>query len=124
MDKIVKFRIDDEYYAIPLLKVTEFISSPDQVTKIPLSEPYFKGIINLRGKIVGLITTWLKDVKQIMIAQEDNQYMGLEISAVEAVVYFDSDQIESESGHRVVKSQTNQYRLIDSIHDVITKRAV
>lgn len=49
------FKIGDDEYGIPVLEVQEVIK-PQPVTPIPLSQVYVKGLINLRGQIVTLIS--------------------------------------------------------------------
>jgi purine-binding chemotaxis protein CheW len=49
------FKIGDDEYGIPVLEVQEVIK-PQPVTPIPLSQDYVKGLINLRGQIVTLIS--------------------------------------------------------------------
>lgn len=50
----LKFSLDKELYAIPLLSVKEVIALPE-TTPIPNTPKYFLGIMNLRGKILSLI---------------------------------------------------------------------
>ena len=50
----VVFALADEEYGIPILKVQEIISLPE-VTILPRSPDYIRGIINLRGNIIPLI---------------------------------------------------------------------
>ena len=48
------FGIDEEEYAISILKVKEIIEMK-KITKIPNLPEYIKGIINLRGNIIHII---------------------------------------------------------------------
>ena len=45
------FGIDEEEYAVSILKVKEIIEMK-KITKIPNLPEYIKGIINLRGNII------------------------------------------------------------------------
>lgn len=49
------FKIGDEHFAIPVLEVQEVIKS-EQVTRLPLAPVHIKGLINLRGQIVTLVS--------------------------------------------------------------------
>lgn len=49
------FKIKGDCYAISVLDVQEVIK-PHSLTKVPLSPPYVKGLINLRGQIVTSIS--------------------------------------------------------------------
>lgn len=58
-EKYLMFLLDDEYYGIPILKVNEIIGLME-ITKIPRSPSYMKGVINLRGKIIPIMDLRLK----------------------------------------------------------------
>lgn len=49
------FKIGREHFAIPVLEVQEVIKS-EQVTRLPLAPAHIKGLINLRGQIVTLVS--------------------------------------------------------------------
>lgn len=49
------FKIGNEHFAIPVLEVQEVIRS-EQVTRLPLAPVHIKGLINLRGQIVTLVS--------------------------------------------------------------------
>ena len=53
-DKYLTFTLDDEDYGIGLLKVREIIGIMD-ITTLPHTPPYVKGIINLRGRIIPVV---------------------------------------------------------------------
>jgi purine-binding chemotaxis protein CheW len=53
------FRLGDEFYGIPILKVNEIIGLM-AITPIPKSPDFMKGIINLRGKIIPIMDLRLK----------------------------------------------------------------
>ncbi len=53
-DKYIVFQMGDELFATSLLEVREVIET--QAPKpIPNMAPYFKGVINIRGEIIGVI---------------------------------------------------------------------
>lgn len=53
-DKYIVFQMGDELFATSLLAVREVIET--QAPKpIPNMAPYFKGVINIRGEIIGVI---------------------------------------------------------------------
>lgn len=54
-EQYVEFRIGDESYAICISDIHEIIRMLD-ITEIPNSQTYVKGVINLRGKIVPVIS--------------------------------------------------------------------
>lgn len=58
-EKFLMFYLDEENYGIPILKVNEIIGLMD-ITHIPKSPDFIKGIINLRGKIIPVMDLRLK----------------------------------------------------------------
>ena len=54
MDKYVTFRSGKEYFGLKIDYVNEIIVF-QEITPIPESEDYLKGLINLRGKIIPVI---------------------------------------------------------------------
>ena len=57
--KYLSFRVGQEEYGIPIKKVIEILSMMD-ITHIPHTPDYVKGVINLRGKIIPVIDLRLK----------------------------------------------------------------
>jgi len=53
-DKYLTFTLADEEYGIGLLKVREIIGIMN-ITPMPQTPPYVKGIINLRGRIIPVV---------------------------------------------------------------------
>ncbi|MHC4563132.1 MAG: chemotaxis protein CheW [Planctomycetota bacterium] len=57
--KYLTFALADEEYGLEILKVREIISMCD-VTAVPKTPEYVKGVINLRGKVIPIIDLRLK----------------------------------------------------------------
>ncbi|MBI5418977.1 MAG: purine-binding chemotaxis protein CheW [Deltaproteobacteria bacterium] len=57
--KFLTFELDDEVYGLDILKVKEIIGIMD-ITSVPQSPPYMKGVLNLRGKIIPVVDLRLK----------------------------------------------------------------
>ena len=57
--RFLTFYIDDTFYSIELCHIIEIISI-QPTTYVPGLPDYFKGIINLRGKVVPVIDVRLK----------------------------------------------------------------
>ena len=58
-DRFLTFYIEDTFYSIELCHIIEIISI-QLTTYVPGLPEYFKGIINLRGKVVPVIDVRLK----------------------------------------------------------------
>ncbi len=99
------FSLDSEKYGVPLSTVKEVIGMTN-ITPIPHVPEFFKGLINLRGKIISVIDLRLKlglnstgyKAKQtsIIITDVNNLTIGTIVDDVEEVVGFSEDQIETD----------------------------
>lgn len=57
--KYLTFDLDKEIYGLNILKVKEIIGIME-ITPVPQSPPYVKGVLNLRGKIIPVVDLRLK----------------------------------------------------------------
>ncbi len=57
--KYLTFFLDRETFGLEILKVQEIIGM-QEITKIPRTPPYVKGVINLRGKVIPVVDLRLK----------------------------------------------------------------
>jgi len=53
--QLVSFNLDDEEYGVEVLKVREIIRMSN-ITRVPNTPPYVEGVINLRGKVIPVIS--------------------------------------------------------------------
>ncbi len=98
---IVKF--GDEQFGIDI-KFIDNIVRMQRITRVPKVQHYFKGVINLRGEIIPVMSIRLKmgleedEVKRttriIIIKMEGNDAVGLLVDEVLEVVTLSSSQIE------------------------------
>ena len=98
---VVKF--DEEQYGIDI-KYIDNIVRMQRITRVPKVQNYFKGVINLRGEIIPVMSIRLKmgleeDVitkatRIIIIKMEGNDAVGLLVDEVLEVVTLSSNQIE------------------------------
>ncbi len=54
-NRYLTFKIGEEYYAIEIKHVKEIVIMTMQITDIPETAEYFRGVINLRGKIIPVV---------------------------------------------------------------------
>lgn len=57
--KYLTFNLMDEFYGVNVDRILQIIAIPD-ITKIPKTPEFVKGVINLRGKIIPVIDLRLK----------------------------------------------------------------
>ncbi|MFT3985655.1 MAG: chemotaxis protein CheW [Lachnospiraceae bacterium] len=112
----IVIKIGDEQYGIDI-KYVETIVRMQKITRVPKVQSYFKGVINLRGEVVPVMSLRLKmnldpDVitgktRVIMIKLEANAPIGIIVDEVKEVVTLGESSIESLS--RVAKMETPSY---------------
>jgi purine-binding chemotaxis protein CheW len=106
LDSYFTFRIGNELFAVNIGYVTKILEMTD-ITKVPNSPRYFKGIINLFGDVLPIFDGRLKfgfpEVKYsrntcilIFVFELDGQdtRSGIVVDSVEKVVIFEPDQIK------------------------------
>ena len=107
-NKFLTFRLGKEEYGVEILKVREIIGIID-VTPLPQTPEYVKGVINLRGKIIPVIELRAKFtlptveyteetcviVMEVSEGDESEQFqMGVIVDSVNEVLDISRNQIE------------------------------
>ncbi|HXG73367.1 MAG TPA: chemotaxis protein CheW [Candidatus Nitrosotenuis sp.] len=92
-----------EDYAVPIEQVRE-IRAVEKITKVPRSEPYVKGIMNLRGLIIPVIDVKEKlglgsgassSKQRILVADVKGSLTGLLVDEVDQVMRIQTKDIEA-----------------------------
>ncbi len=104
--KYLTFSLGNEEYGIGILKIREIIGMM-QVTAVPHTPEYIKGVINLRGKVIPVMDLRLKFDMEVaeytdrtcvivvdIEGREGNVLMGVVVDAVSEVLAFKADEIE------------------------------
>jgi purine-binding chemotaxis protein CheW len=100
--QLVSFNLDQEEYGVDVLKVREIIRMPT-VTRVPNTPHYVDGVINLRGKVIPIISMRKKfgllevdNDKQtrIMVMDVDGELMGFIVDAVSEVIRISGSEIQ------------------------------
>ncbi len=101
--KYVIFRLNNEFYGIPIEKVTSIVTI-QKSTRIPNSPDYLKGVINLRGEVIPLIDLRqklnmpIKEIdnnSRIIIVFEEDIVAGLIVDSSSEVIEIDKDCIDN-----------------------------
>lgn len=96
LEQYVEFGIEAENYAIEISEVHEIIRMQD-ITEIPNGPHYVKGVINLRGKIVpvislrrlfGLSEESFGKATRIVVLNHKEEFVGIVVDRVNQVVTF------------------------------------
>jgi purine-binding chemotaxis protein CheW len=104
--KYLTFRLANEEYGLEILKVREIIGLMD-ITKVPKTPYYIRGVINLRGKVIPVVDLRLKfemdaiqDTEETCIIVVDiagetgSILMGILVDAVSEVLDIQAEEIE------------------------------
>jgi len=99
--QLVSFGLADEVYGIEITKVREIILI-SEITQIPQTPHYVKGLINLRSTVIpvidlrslfGLPEGEKTDESRIMVLQASGKTVGIMVDAVSEVLRVKKDQI-------------------------------
>lgn len=100
--KFLTFVLGEEIYGIEILKASEIIGLMD-ITTVPQTPDYMKGVINLRGKVIPVIDLRLKFSMQeekyaqetcVIVVEVNNTHIGIIVDSVSEVVDISSSEIE------------------------------
>lgn len=102
--KYLIFRLGDDEYGIDIHKITTIIEKDMSIARVPKLPAFIKGVINLRGEIIPVISLRLKfgmdrDVDtpdtRIVIIKLDEITAGLIVDSVAEVIELDEESTES-----------------------------
>ena len=104
--KYLTFSLSDEEYGIGILKIKEIIGMME-VTSVPKTPEFVKGVINLRGKVIPVIDLRLRFTMEeekytertcIIVVETEGQMgtilMGIVVDAVSEVMNIKGEDIE------------------------------
>lgn len=105
--QIVDFRIGDEEYGLPIETVQEIVRMPD-ITSLPLTEPWMKGVINLRGVVIPVIDLRAKfglphdraytARTRIVVVRHESRLAGLVVDTVSQVLDIPAETVTPPDG--------------------------
>jgi purine-binding chemotaxis protein CheW len=100
--KYLTFVLAEEEYGLEILKVREIIGLMD-ITAVPRTPAFVKGVINLRGKVIPVVDLRLKftmpeaertDQTCIIVVDVGQIEMGIIVDKVSEVLDIEADEIE------------------------------
>ncbi len=116
-DKYVTFKSGNEYFGLKIEYVNEIIVF-QEITEVPESEDYMKGLINLRGKIIPVIDVRLRfkqepfeynDRTCIIVVNVKGVIVGLIVEKIAEVVEITEDNILPSPKMGKADSTENKY---------------
>lgn len=119
-EQLVVFGLNNQRYALPINNVSEIIRMME-VTKVPNTKHYYKGIISLRGSVISVMSLSLrlgleesesgKD-SRIIVAETNEKKLGLIVDTVYSVSRYSEDEVEKtesvNDGDQFIKGIVHQ----------------
>jgi len=115
--QLVSFLLNEVEYGLDILQVHEIIRYPD-MTRLPNTPPFIKGVINLRGSVIPVLDVRLRfgfpegkvtDSTRVVVIEANEKLVGLLVDNVHQVIRLPVSHIEPPS------------RLIEGISDEFIK---
>ena len=114
--KYLVFKLEDDEYGIEISKISTIIEKDMGITRVPRQPAFLKGVINLRGEIIPILSMRLKfglsddvydEETRIIITKIDDISVGLIVDSVAEVVLLDDETTENISN--IAIEQTLEY---------------
>ncbi len=96
-------KVGSENYGINIAYVDNIVRM-QKITRVPRAQEYFRGIINLRGEVVPVMSLrrrmgldddeFTKDSRIIILKFEDNALLGVVVDSVREVVTLSENEID------------------------------
>jgi len=139
--EFMTFELGKMKYAIELPKIREILTYPDNITTLPNTSNWVKGLINLRGEVVPILDIRIKfntgeviydeNTSVIAVITEDKRMVGIIVDKVDDVQRLDTSTLApvSDMGSAIpskflkgfVRLANNQMLVIMDIESVVHK---
>ena len=110
-------KIGSEQYGIDISYIDNIVRM-QKITRVPKIQTYFKGVINLRGEIVPVMSVRKKmnlddDVitnasRIIILKLEEKGTIGIIVDEVKEVVTLCTDEIDKTSGSKIARASCRE----------------
>jgi purine-binding chemotaxis protein CheW len=124
--KYIIFKINKEVYAIDVKSVNNIIQMP-KITQVPSSPKYYRGVINLRGEIIPVMSLrrrmnydddcFTSNSRIIILNIGEDNLLGIVVDEVKEVLDISSKDIEQPS--QFIKNDASVVSGVGKIGDMI-----
>jgi len=113
--QLVSFLLEDVEYGVDILVVHEILRFPE-ITRLPNTPDFIKGVINLRGNVIpvvdvrkrfGFATAKVTDLTRIIVIETNDKLTGLMVDNVHQVVRISQDHVDPPS--ELIEGVSEQY---------------
>jgi purine-binding chemotaxis protein CheW len=103
VEQFVVFRLGEEFYGLPILSVDEIVRRPDHLTRVPRAPAFVEGVMNLRGRVVPVISQRQRfsvtggdagKTRRIVVVTVDALQAGFVVDAVSEVIAVSSHELK------------------------------
>lgn len=104
--QFIVIRLGDEQYGININNIDNIVRL-QSITRVPKVAPYLKGVINLRGEVIPVMSVrvkmglepdeYTKSTRIIILKVEQQATIGIIVDEVKEVVTLNSSEIEKTS---------------------------
>jgi purine-binding chemotaxis protein CheW len=103
--QLVSFMLDDVEYGVDILSVHEILRFPE-MTRLPNTPPFIKGVINLRGNVIPVVDMRIRfgfpegdvtDLTRIIVVETGGKQVGILVDNVYQVVRLPVTSIDPPS---------------------------
>jgi len=103
--QLVSFMLDDVEYGVDILSVHEILRFPE-MTRLPNTPPFIKGVINLRGNVIPVVDMRIRfgfpegsitDLTRIIVVETGGKQVGIMVDNVYQVVRIPLSSIDPPS---------------------------
>jgi len=110
-------KIGNEQYGINIQYIDNIVRN-QRITRVPKSQVYYKGVINLRGEIIPVMSIRLKlgleadeftDKTRIIIVKVDGAAIGVIVDQVKEVVMLESSDTEKLAHTSTLEDAASKY---------------
>lgn len=126
--QVVVFKVNEEQFAVEAAKV-QSINDMMEITKVPKSAEYIKGLINLRGNIISLLDINLLlniekaegSQENIIILNLQDESVGVTVDQVDEVLEIEEDlveEVETDRNKSYIKGVINFKDRIITLIDI------
>lgn len=100
--QLVIFQLGGEEFGVDIMAVQEIIKMPE-ITAIPQAPEYVAGVINLRGKIIVVVSLGTKfgiqscdknEEYKVIVVELENQVIGMMVDSVSEVLRIPSSSVD------------------------------
>ena len=90
-------KLGSEQYGIDIQYVDNIVRM-QRVTRVPKAQPYFKGVINIRGEVIPVFDEFKNATRILIIKIEPQAAVGMIVDEVKEVITLSEEDVDRVTG--------------------------